>query len=555
MSYIQPMPQNNALQPLQTLKIIPKTSAFYTDDFIEGQVELTTSVQIIINDINIVLSTMEYWTAFSKEMNTNIMEKNNQVLVSLNLDVRRKLNINTNLVALKEGKYNFGFKFKIPMKVCSSFEFPSKEGNAYLRYVLTANIISPYVQGSCSIYTILKSRQIIEMNKQISFVAETSVHKFFLFNGGKTKMTITSINGTDNFKFDENINFNINIDNSKGKLHAIKCKIVLKRIVTFRAKTSEIRKTFNDELISKEVKTDTLAGENKSFDINLNLGEIDNKNFEIAKAGIPYENIGNINYFLTSIKSALLECNYNIKFTLYFDTFVKYDDRPRIITNIILCHQTIDEYKNEENQKLNINNNINNISQDNNGISYSNIPQNNNMIPMVNNSSIPTTLSKRVMTLQMRSEPPDDQFNKINDNMNKININNNINNNVIEEDLPSQEEIEDNKFDKPNFNNNYGNNTFGNNYNNNQFDKPNFNNNNYNNYGNNTFGNNYNNNKFDNNNNINNYENNTFGNQINDSNNFNNTNKNEIDENTEDSNPPPLPSFSQNNNEYPEKPS
>ena len=107
MSYIHPMPQNNALQPLQTIKIIPKSSAFYTDDFIEGQVELTTSVQIIINDINIVLSTMEYWTAFSKEMNTNIMEKNNQVLVSLNLDVRRKLNINTNLVALKEGKYNF----------------------------------------------------------------------------------------------------------------------------------------------------------------------------------------------------------------------------------------------------------------------------------------------------------------------------------------------------------------------------------------------------------------------------------------------------------------
>ena len=544
MSYQQPVVQNNVVQPLHTLKIIPKSSSFFTDDFIEGQVELTTPVQIIINDINLVLSTMEYWSTYSKEMNTNIMEKNNQNLFSVNLDVRNKLNINTNLVALKEGKFEFGFKFKIPVKVGPSFEFPSKEGIAHFRYVLTANIISPYVKGSCCIYIILKTKQQIVMNKQITFVAENTIHKYLLFDGGKTKMTVTSLNGTDNFKFGETINFNINVDNTKGKVHAIKCKIGLKRKVIFKTKTSQVRATFIDNLITKEVKTDTSAGENKGFDISINLEEIDNKKLAISKAGIPYDNISNINFFLTSIKSLLIECSYSIKFTLYFDTHVKHDDRPRIIMNIILCHQSFDEYKNEMNQNFNMkqpNNIMNpNIPPPNNN-EYPNMLPTNNMMPNTNNSVIPPTLSKRARTLQLRNEPPVDQFNQINDKMN---------NNNIGEDLPSIEEIEENKFDKPNFDNNYinnyENNNFGNNYDINQFDN---NNNNINNYENNNFGNNYDNN---NNININNYENNNYGNQIN---NFDNTNYSEIgkEENNGDNNPPPLPYFS-GNNDYPENP-
>ena len=370
--------------------------------------------------------------------------KNNQNLFSVNLDVRNKLNINTNLVALKEGKFEFGFKFKIPVKVGPSFEFPSKEGIAHFRYVLTANIISPYVKGSCCIYIILKTKQQIVMNKQITFVAENTIHKYLLFDGGKTKMTVTSLNGTDNFKFGETINFNINVDNTKGKVHAIKCKIGLKRKVIFKAKTSQVRATFIDNLITKEVKTDTSAGENKGFDISINLEEIDNKKLAISKAGIPYDNISNINFFLTSIKSLLIECSYSIKFTLYFDTHVKHDDRPRIIMNIILCHQSFDEYKNEMNQNFNMkqpNNIMNpNIPPPNNN-EYPNMLPTNNMMPNTNNSVIPPTLSKRARTLQLRNEPPVDQFNQINDKMN----------NNIGEDLPSIEEIEENKFDKPNF--------------------------------------------------------------------------------------------------------
>ena len=499
-TYMQPGQQNNALQSLQTLKIIPKSATFFCDDYIEGEVELNTSVRVLINDINLVLSTMEYWTTFSQEMNTNIMEKNNQALATLNLDIKKKLKINTKTVYLKEGKYNFGFKFKIPIKVGPSFEFPSKEGKAYFRYVLTANIISPTVSGSCMIYIILKKRQQIVMNKQVSFTTESTIHKLLLFDGGKTRLTVSSLNGTDNFKYGESINFNINVDNTRGKVNVHKCKVVLRRIINFKARNSEIKRTFVDELISKETTTDTLPGENRNFVTNVNLAKIENKNFEINNSGIPYNNITDINFFLTSMKSLLLDCSYTLKFTLYFDSHVKYEDRPRVVINIILCHQSFDEYK-KENPNTNINTNNNTKTNVKKKKKASNLlddmeilefDQPNKMVIVPNNNVMPPPSFKRnisqpIKNISLPPPPPPPPLPPqpnpiINNNNNVININN------IEDDLPTMEELEEdnnqygdeynnNNYNNNNYNNNYDNNNF---YGNNKYDKNNF-------YGNNNY--------------------------------------------------------------------
>ena len=504
LTYQQPIPQNTVMQTLQTLKIIPKASAFFADDFIEGQVELTSSVQIIINDINLVLNSMEYWTTFSKEMNTNINEKNDTALVSVNLDVKRKLNINTNLVALKPGTFNFGFKFKVPKIPEASFEFPSQEGKAYLRYYLAANIISPYIKGNTSTYIIIKKRQSIEMNKQVSFTTENSIHKWGLFGGGKTKMQITSINGTDNFKFGEKINFDINIDNKNGKINTNECKVVMNRTVVFKTKLSEKKKTITDELISKKIKTETLPGESKNFSCNLSLEKIENKNFDIKGASIPYTNIADINYFLPTIKTLLLECTYTLKFTLYFDSFVKHNDRPRIIMELIICHQSMDEYRAEMDRKIQMSNNMMPPYMPPPNM---NIPPHMPPPPNMMNNGIPNTpLSKRNMNMPLNNGPPNPNFNQMNNNMNDDQ----------DIDLPSMEEVEDHGYkNQNNFNNDYNNN---NNFNNNS-------------------------------------ENNTFGNDNNNYNNYNNEQymKNNMDERNDNNELPPLPPLPPNN-EYPEYP-
>ena len=178
---------------MQTLKIIPKYSSFYVDDFFEGQIELYSPVQIIINDINIILNISECWFTFSKELKRNISEIKGKPILFHNLNVKEKLNINTNLVALKPGKFTFDFKFKSPFILEPSFEFPGKIDKAHIRYFLSSNIISPYTRATASVYIILKKRQSIEMNKQIILAIENNIHKWGLFDGGRTKLTVSSL--------------------------------------------------------------------------------------------------------------------------------------------------------------------------------------------------------------------------------------------------------------------------------------------------------------------------------------------------------------------------
>lgn len=488
LTYQQPRQSSS----LQTLKIIPKKSAFFTDDFIEGNVELTTSVQVILNDINLVLNSNQNWVTFSKEINANITEKNNDAIATVNLDVKRKLNINTNLVALKPGKFNFGFKFKIPKIVEPSFEYPTAESKAYLRYYLAANIISPYIKGNATIYIILKRRQRIEMNKQLTLKAENNVRKWGLFSGGKTIMEIITLNGTDNFRFGEDLNFNINIDNTNGKLNTLETKIDLNRFIIFKNSYGQTKKEIKDELFKKTIKTESIPGEKKTFPFTLSLKKIENKNFVIKDSGIPYTNISDLNYFLPSIKTIILECYYSIKFTLYFTNFVKFDDRPRIIMNITICHQSLGEYNAEMNQKLGMNNNIppQMMPPPNmmgpgphmmppNMVPPHMMPPPPNMMPMGNNNMNNTPLCHRNMSMP-NNNGPNPQFDQ-------------MNNNNQDGELPSMEEVEvDNNNQENNFNDYNNNNNmktnFGDNMNNNDdnnFDynmKPNLGNNNNNNY-------------------------------------------------------------------------
>ena len=456
---------------MQTLKIIPKQSTFYVDDFIEGQVELSTPAQLILNDINITLNISEYWLTYSNELKLNIKETKAQPLIMQNLNVKEKLNIYTNLVALKPGKFLFPFRLKSPQLLAPSFEFPGKGDKAYIRYNLTSNIISPYTKTTTSIYILLKTRQRIEMNKQVILTTENKVHKLGIFEGGITKLKVTSLNGTDNFKFGEDINFDIDIDNTNGKIDTTECKIVLSRNVKFMNRFGQIKQDITDKLSSTKVKTESTAGEHKNFPCVFSLKNIQNKNFVIQGSGIPYTNISDINYFLPSFKSAILECSYSLKFTLYFKNFVKFNERPRIIFNIIICHQSLDEGKAEMAKILNLNRNNTMPNMQNNVLPPPNMvppnmaqppntnPPNPNMMPQMNNLNF-----QKSDNAPINYGNPPQQLNRMMDN----NMNNNQN-----DELPSMEEVESSQL----MNNNNMNYNYNNNNNNGFFPSGNNNNN------------------------------------------------------------------------------
>ena len=450
--YSQPKPQsktvytNNISQSMPILKIIPKKSTFFVDDFIEGQVELSNSTQIIIKDINLTLNSDQNWILNSNDSKSSITENKKELIYSQNFDIKNKLNTKTDLVPIKPGKILLNFKFKIPKVIEPSFEYPGKNNKAYVRYFLMSNIISSYTKGSATSYIILKKRQAIEMNKQIILNSVNNIHKWGLFNAGITKLKITSINGTDNFRFGEDIKFDIDIDNTNGQLNSSECKIVLKRNILFKNNNSKKKLDILEEVISQKIKTETNPGEHKNFPSTLSLRNINNKQFNIEGSKIPYTNFSDINYFMPSIKTALIECSYTIKFTLYFDTFVNNKDRPRIIMNVIICHQSIDEYKAEMNQKISANKNINSNNKLNSTKIQNQIlpspyiapPSNKNTYKNINIPPPMKTPYNMIPTSNYYPPPP--QFNQ---------MNNYMNNN--DEELPSMEEIESSK----NYNNEY----------------------------------------------------------------------------------------------------
>ena len=104
-----------------SLKIVPKKKSFFTNEIIEGQIQLYIPRQTVIQDINIMLGSNEHWTFHSKETNVNTSEKNERSIVTINLEVKKRLNIDSNLVTLKPGKYVFDFRFQIPIEIEPSF--------------------------------------------------------------------------------------------------------------------------------------------------------------------------------------------------------------------------------------------------------------------------------------------------------------------------------------------------------------------------------------------------------------------------------------------------
>ena len=397
----------------QYLNITLDKPSFFTDEFIQGKVDVNAGAQLVLNDIRISFFVCENWISKGEDLQ-NIGDMHNECLLSMNLDIRRKLNITTSLISLNPGRYIFPFYFKIPKVVQACFEYPANETRAYIRYSLNAQIVSPYVQGATTSYILLKSRY-IPQNKQLFFTNSTNTHKWGLFNSGSTTLNISILNGTDNFKNGENVNINIDIDNSKGKLSAQECKITLARIIKLKSKYGKVIKEIKKDCSSQIYKTPVKVNEKKNFNVAFNLMKTDTTIFDFKKDKPPYMNITDMTYFLPSIKAFLIECDYSLKATLYFTSFVKHDDRPRIIIPIRICHQSLLEYNTEVQNNLAKQNQYNNPPPANQYYNNQNI---NNPAPMNLNRSLSL----------------------MNNNPNPLSLDNNDNNEDI--DLPSQEEIE-----------------------------------------------------------------------------------------------------------------
>ena len=528
---------------------------YFPGETIKGTVYLNPEKPVFIEDILISFNIFENWYVLTSGQT----QFNNQIIAAFYIGIKKMLGYKANdtNIYLEKLKYTFPFTYKLPEYINPSFEYPTDKYRAFLRYNLSAKIISKDYPGITSEYIVIQAipkNDLDNLNKEST---SSSIKKWGLFSKGNS--IVKAFYPTKNYKFGDTIPITINVDNTNSKLKLTECKIDLIRKISFKDKENLTDKyTHEDKLIKKVFKSEVKKKEKQNFEFKIPLLELNSKSYTYNNYKQPYNNSPSCCIeSIPSVDGGILKCEYYLKITAYYDSFVTKAERPRIILPVYMVHKVdgnivvmnqqesedlrkaIEESKREEEELKRINE-MEEEEQIRRAIEESKKEEERNELQR----------QKLFMSDNCNFDPNNDELllptksilerNKDNKNEGQ-NIFNNNNNNINNFSYPSFDFNNRNNYSNNNGNNN-GNNSINNinennNINNiNENNNINFNNNNNNNNFNNNdnnFSNNGNNlnnngNKFNDNNNNNNIFNNNNSNNFNNnnSNNFNNNNNN-----------------------------
>ena len=332
--------QNNRPIIITTTKI-----DYFKDDDIEGKIVLQNQIPIVLSDIYLNLYLLEGWT-YQESQNQLYSDLNRQPLLCVKVGIGKILNINSELINLSTGVFNFPFKFRLPNYLQPCFEYPLKNRRGYLRYSLEAKFVSPYTQGSTSIYLTIKARPNV-FNSPLSYSSVMNVHKWGLIDQGTTQLKVSYL--TNNYKMKDSIPLNVEINNMRGKLKVTTLEVNLIRKVVFKNKnTDKIQYKTEDIITKKEFNVDVKPKNQHSMNILIPIEDKYKNRFDYSNVQNPYPNIVDIEYCMPSTDGAIIKCEYSISVTLFFDSFVTSGYLPKVILPISLTHQTIDEFRLEK---------------------------------------------------------------------------------------------------------------------------------------------------------------------------------------------------------------
>ena len=416
------------------------------------------------------------------------------------------------MFSLNPGSYKFPFQFTLPSNIPPSFEYPFRNRRASLRYIFSAQILSPYAKTVAESYIWIKARP-INIPDQIKHENYVTVKNVGIVSRGKSGIALFTM--ANNYRINDMLPFTIDIYNEECGVQVKEVKISIKRTVTFvkdgkeyQQRTAILRKRYPclcDKNAKNSYHYDDIQfrdNELKDIDYDRNLN--------------PYPFIDDVNLLMPNIRSKFIKCEYSLKATSYFDLSVLGKNRPRVEMPIYITHQLQKEFDYEKstnqyngqgqefaardfNRGFNANNNQwGNNNNNNNWNNNNNNNWNNN-----NNNNIDLNKSKTIIGSKQYSY----EAYIASKNLNKPQPNKNNNSWQSKSTFQPSSNFGNNNWNNNNNNpwennnknpweNNNNNNSWRNNNNNNPWDN---NNNNYNN--NNPWNNNNNNNNWRNNNN------------------------------------------------------
>ena len=425
---------------------------FFVGEFISGNIEINVKSDTIIFGITIEIFLTENWKIKDgeKDNSENFVKK----IVTYNIDLNRinELKKVDDKFLLKKGINFIPFNFRFSEENIPSFEYPLPNKRAFARYSFTVNINSLYLSGSKSFYLCLISRPII--NELLSKSINQHIKKWKLFDKGETILKISL--EENNFKYDSNCKINIEIDNSKGKADTKEYKIMWYRKIKLKNISGKIKCEDETVIISNIVKAVVPMGNKGNFKYTLNLKEINTKKkYNYNNEINPYNpDMNKINYFMPSINGQIISCEYEIKVSLYFDCFVDYNHRPRVIIPIYLVHQLPIDYQLEIQEQIDFENALKKSKMEEEDNKYFNnkLMKNkdnyNNKMDNMNEIEEDNELPSLEVIEEAHKNQIKDNENKI--NLNKINvindnnvINNNNDNNVNINEIVNNDNIDD----------------------------------------------------------------------------------------------------------------
>ena len=360
---------------------------FYVGEYIKGNIELTLSQTTIISGILIEISVSEHWNVKNGYEDLQMMS-NNKTVVNYNIDLK-KLNKYKNIdndILFPNGISFIPFNFRFSDEYTPSFEYPLPNKRAYIRYIFLVKINSSYISSNnLSYFLCLISRPIIEPGKLLSKSINQHIKKWKIFDKGDTILKVSIPD--NNYKYNSNCIVSIYIDNTNGKASTKDYKVMLIRKIKFKNKNGVIQ--YNDEtnIVSEKIKAVVEPGKTNCFEYNLTFKEKNTeKKYSYLNEVNPYNTkMDKIDFFMPTINGGIIECNYELKISLYFKCFVAYKDRPRIIMPIYIVHQLPLDYQLEIQEQIDYQNalekSLYNVSKNNN--SNNNI--NNNISNISNN--------------------------------------------------------------------------------------------------------------------------------------------------------------------------
>ena len=352
------------------IKIELDKEFYLPGETIQGSIMINCIENIRLNTITISLLHKECWFV-QETTEVKYGEKYNQSITQFNIDIKNYIkDFNEILVS---GNYVFPFKIDLPHDLEPCFEYPYPNRYAYLRYLFQCELLPKEINIKSQKYILIKSAS-NKIPSQKFFSSIVNVHKWGFFDGGTTMLKASY--DKINYKINDVIPINIDIDNSRGKLKVKNCKIRIIRTIQFNKLRGPEKYPLEKTIYSNQFNSEVLPFNKGQFLFQIQLKDDDLINLEYLIEENPYPNIRDINLLVPSIDSKILKCFYRIQVSLYFDSFVTSGYRPRVKLPIFVTH-FIDEENNNIINNINVNemlgNNFDNFNDGNYSINYSSL--------------------------------------------------------------------------------------------------------------------------------------------------------------------------------------